>query len=487
MVLKVFNTLTRELEEFKPQEDMIVKMYVCGPTVYDYSHIGHGRSYVAFDIIRRYLEYKGYKVKYVQNFTDVDDKIINRAKEMGVEPAKLAEKFIAEYFKDLDALGVRRADVHPRVTEHINDIIAAVEKLVNKKHAYVVDGNVYFDITTVKDFGKLSHQSLENLQVGARVEIDERKRNPMDFALWKASKEGEPAWKSPWGLGRPGWHIECSVMSMKYLGETLDIHGGGMDLIFPHHENEIVQSEALTGKIPFARYWLHNGFINVNKEKMSKSLKNFFTIREVLEKFSPESLRFFYANTHYRGPIDFSFDALTESAQALERLQNAYENLIEYKNRLEKEGRTTDKGKGSEQEVNQALEQLDQAVKTVQKRFEDAMDDDFNTREAIAALFDYTREVNRVLASGNINDIKRIDDAISMYETLGNVLGILGKKRPASNDEKMIESLMGLIIEIRQQARNRKDFATSDKIRDRLKELGITLEDTHEGVKWKRK
>ncbi|MEM2899758.1 MAG: cysteine--tRNA ligase, partial [Thermoplasmata archaeon] len=477
--------LTRELEEFKPQEDMKVKMYVCGPTVYDYSHIGHGRSYVAFDIIRRYLEYKGYKVKYVQNFTDVDDKIINRAKEMGVEPAKLAERFISEYFRDMDALGVKRADVYPRVTEHIKDIVEAVEKLVNKKHAYVVDGNVYFDITTVKDFGKLSHQSLENLQVGARVEIDERKRNPMDFALWKASKDGEPGWKSPWGLGRPGWHIECSVMSMKYLGETLDIHGGGMDLIFPHHENEIVQSEALTGKVPFARYWLHNGFINVNKEKMSKSLKNFFTIREVLEKFSPEAVRFFYANTHYRGPIDFSFEALTESAQALDRLQNAYENLLDYKNKLEKEGKSAGNGEGNEDKT--LVQQFAQAIKTVEKRFEDAMDEDFNTREAIAALFDYTREVNRMLASGDLHDIKSIDDAINVYERLGNVLGILGKKRTVSDDEKIIESLMGLIIEIRQQARARKDFSTSDKIRDRLKEIGIVLEDTHEGVKWKRK
>ncbi len=481
MVLKVYNTLSREKEEFKPQDGNYVRMYVCGPTVYDYSHIGHGRSYVAFDVIRRYLEYRGYRVKYVQNFTDVDDKIISRANETGAEPAKLAEKFIAEYFKDFDALGVMRADVYPRVTEHIAEIVAAVQKLVEKNRAYIVEGNVYFDVTTVKDFGKLSHQTMDAMQVGARVEVDERKRNPMDFALWKASKPNEPSWDSPWGKGRPGWHIECSVMSMKYLGETLDIHGGGMDLIFPHHENEIVQSEALTGKEPFAKYWLHNGFINVNKEKMSKSLKNFFTIREVLEKFRPNAVRFFYANTHYRGPIDFSFDALNDATQSLERLQNAYDNLQDYSKKLQKEGKLENG------ELSKGDQALANASAEARRKFEEAMDDDFNTRDAVAALFDFTREVNRAIAEGSAVDRRTLEGAKETYDILGGIIGVLGVKPAAGGEEKLIDALMSLIIDMRQHARKRKDFKAADEIRDRLKEAGIVLEDTHEGVKWKRK
>jgi cysteinyl-tRNA synthetase len=466
MALKVRNTTSGELEEFKPLHGNRVHMYVCGPTVYDFCHIGHARSYVAFDTIRRYLEYKGYSVIYLQNFTDIDDKILKRAREKGEDPRAVSRFFIDAYFEDMDRLGVRRANFHPRVTDHIPEIIAVVQDLIDKKNAYVADGDVYFCVTSMKDVvGRLSHQRLEDMLVGARVEPDEKKCDPIDFALWKKSKPGEPGWDSPWGKGRPGWHIECSTMSTMYLGDTLDIHGGGMDLIFPHHESEIMQSEAHTGE-PFVRYWLHNGFININKEKMSKSLGNFFTIREVLSRFEPGVVRLFLVSTHYRSQIDFADSLLEEAKTAMARLQNAQESL-----RQMNVTDSSDVGEGTKR-----------AIEDSRKRFITGMDDDFNTREAIAALFDLAN-----FSNGLIHDAPAIprgerDAILGVFRELGGVLGLLEGR---SGDIEVMGGLIELLQEVRQLARESKDFATSDKIRDRLKQMGIIIEDSAQGFRWK--
>jgi len=465
MPLQLYTTLTRRKEAFEPIDPSNVRMYVCGPTVYDFCHIGHARSYVAFDTIRRYLEYKGYTVIYLQNFTDIDDKILKRAKETGQDPRQVSQFFIDAYFEDMDRLGVRRANFHPRVTDHITEIIKTVEDLIAKKNAYVADGDVYFCVTTMKEVvGRLSHQKLEDMLIGARVEPDEKKCDPIDFALWKKSKPGEPGWDSPWGKGRPGWHIECSTMSTMYLGNTLDIHGGGMDLIFPHHESEIMQSEARTGQ-PFARYWLHNGFININKEKMSKSLGNFFTIREVLARYEPEVVRLFLVSTHYRSQIDFADSLLEEAKTAQARLRNAFDLIRQ----------------APEGERAPLSDPVRQAVEATVLRFTAGMDEDFNTREASASLFDLAAFSNALVHKGRVSPADK-EALLKAFRELGGILGLLQEK---GEDVEVVGGLVELLQEMRQEARARKDYATSDKIRDRLKEIGVVIEDGGQGFRWR--
>lgn len=469
MVLKVYNTQSRSKEEFQPQVQGKVSMYVCGPTVYDNCHVGHARSYVAFDVIRRFLEYRGYSVTYVQNFTDIDDKIITRANESGVPPLVLSENFIQEYFSDMDKLGVRRATVHPKASEVVPDMITVIKGLIEKDYAYEVNGSVYFEVNKARDiFGKLRHQSLDDMRDGARIEIDSEKRSPKDFALWKAAKPGEISWDSPWGKGRPGWHIECSTMSTKYLGPTLDIHGGGMDLIFPHHESEILQSECYN-EVPFVNYWLHNGFVEIDSEKMSKSLGNFFTIKEVTEKFEPMVVRFFLVYTHYRSPIDFSDTALLEASKSFGRLRNLNKTLSGIVGPVE-EGVIPDFGSPREDILNLAF--------SVKKEFMDAMDDDFNTRIAVATLFRLDTDVKALQKAG---EIEKADAYVllSMMDELSSILGLdyLEPQIEEIAGGEVIGDLMKLLIDIRSEARARKDWKTADSIRDRLKELGIVLED----------
>lgn len=473
--LKVYNTMSGKKEAFAPIKPGKVGIYVCGPTTYNFIHLGNGRPIVVFDMIRRYLEYIGYDVTYIQNFTDVDDKIINRAKEENSPPLQLAAKYIEEYFKDADALNVKRATVHPKVSEHMEEIIAFVKGLEEKGFAYEVEGDVYFAVERFPEYGKLSKRTLEDLKAGARIDVDERKRHPADFALWKKAKEGEPYWDSPWGKGRPGWHIECSTMSSKYLGETFDIHGGGFDLIFPHHENEIAQSEALYGA-QMARYWMHNGFITINKEKMSKSLGNFFLLRDILKKYDPQVVRFYLLSTHYRSPLDFDDQKLEAAGKGLERLQTAY-RLMEEAISRDITGQDT---------ANDKTDRIKEETKVLHRRFLDAMNDDFNTALAIAVLFDCARAINSIVAEG-INfdsEIEALKELGKIYVELTKVLGIELNKTN-SGDSALVESLLALIIEIRQDARTKKDFKTADMIRDRLKEQGILLEDTPQGVRWR--
>lgn len=466
--MKIFNTLSRKKEEFVPVDPREVKMYSCGPTVYNYFHIGNARPFIIFDTLRRYLEYKGYNVKFVQNFTDIDDKMIRKANEEGITVKELAEKFIAEYFKDAKGLGIKDASVHPRATENIDAIIDIISKLEEKGHAYAVDGDVYFNTKSFEPYGKLSHHNLEDLETGARIDVDDRKKDPMDFALWKAQKPGEPAWDSPWGKGRPGWHIECSAMSMRYLGDTIDIHSGGQDLIFPHHENEIAQSEAATGK-PFANYWMHNGFININNEKMSKSAGNFFTVRDIAEKFDYEVVRFFMLSAHYRSPINFSAELLEQAKNGLDRIYNSMDNLAYLKEHAAVSAVTAE-----EEKLKKRLEELKQ-------EFEEAMEDDINTADAIAAIFDIVKEVNSNITSSSSASADTIDYGYSLIKELGGVLGIAQKEK-SNTLEAEVEELIGR----RQQARKEKDWKAADEIRDKLKSLGIVLEDTSQGVKWKR-
>jgi len=485
MTLRVHNTLTGQKEEFIPLHDKKVGMYVCGPTVYDHCHVGHARSYVAFDVIRRYLEFSGYRVTYVQNFTDVDDKIIQRSADKGMEPLEFAERYIREYFRDMDALNVKRADHYPRASRYIKEMLEVIKGLIEKGHAYVVDGDVYFSIESAKDkFGQLRHQSLDDMLDGARVEVDERKRDPKDFALWKAAKPGEISWDSPWGKGRPGWHIECSTMSTSILGPTLDIHGGGQDLIFPHHESEILQSECYTGK-KFARYWLHNGFLRINHEKMSKSLGNFFTIREILERFEPMVLRFFLVYTHYRSPIDFSDAALEEAERSYRRLRSFRERLEEMIKDAIKKGEKS----GTDAEESGENKALIEAAEKAKKEFIRAMDDDFNTREAIAAVFTMVGEVNRILNTlMPPYPLAALQQVLEVFDTLtGEVLGLKFEKeeKEAGTTDSLTPALIELLIEIRAAARKEKNWALADLIRDRLKGRGIVLEDSGERTVWR--
>jgi cysteinyl-tRNA synthetase len=404
-MIKIYNTEKQQKETFQPLEDKKVKMYVCGPTTYNLIHLGNARPVVVFDTIRRYFEYAGYEVTYVQNFTDVDDKIINRAAEENMEPLALAEKYIGEYFKDTEKLNIKKATNHPKVSENIPEIIEFVQGLIDKGFAYEVDGDVYYSIEKFAEYGKLSGRDLEDMQMGARINVDERKKHPGDFALWKSAKPGELFWESPWGPGRPGWHIECSVMSRKYLGDQFDIHGGGQDLIFPHHENEVAQTEAMTGK-KMATYWMHNGFITINKEKMSKSLGNFFLLREILDRFDPVTVRFYLIETHYRSPLDFDYDKIEESGRALERIKNTYLQLKNYQETSSSEG----------DEKNTA-----KIIQDVKEDFTKAMDDDFNTALAIAEIFDFTKEINKLLKKNEMKK-KEAQDLLEIYSDLLNVL-----------------------------------------------------------------
>lgn len=463
--MKLYNTLTRKKEEFIPLEEDRVKMYVCGPTVYNYFHIGNARPFIIFDVLRRYLEYKGYQVIFVQNFTDIDDKMINRAAEEGITAAELAERFIAEYYKDADALGIKRATIHPRATHHIQEMIDLIRKLEDKGFAYEVDGDVYFDTQKFQGYGKLSKQSMEDLNAGARIEVNKKKRNPADFALWKKQKPGEPAWDSPWGKGRPGWHIECSAMAIKYLGETIDIHAGGQDLIFPHHENEIAQSEGVTGK-PFARYWLHNGYINVDNQKMSKSLGNFFTVREISQEYDLEVVRLFMLSAHYRNPINFSREMLEQAKNALERLYNSKGNL-EHLHRH-----------ASNSFMDSREEQKLKELQKYREAFENAMDDDINTADALAAIFELVKDINSFVSENTSRQFAR--NALELLLELAEVLGLLNK------EEQELDKEIRELIEKREKARKEKNWALADSIRDQLKERGIILEDTPQGVKWKK-
>ena len=460
--MRIYNSLSQQKEEFVPISEDEVKIYVCGPTVYNFFHLGNARPFVVFDTLRRYLEYIGYKVNFVQNFTDVDDKIINRAKEEGMTAPEISEKYIAEYFKDTKALNIHPATTHPRVSENIQQIIEFISTLIEKGYAYQVDGDVYYSPTKFDGYGKLSKQNIDELRAGARIMVEEKKGEPLDFALWKARKEeGEIAWESPWGMGRPGWHIECSAMSKRYLGPTLDIHAGGQDLKFPHHENEIAQSEACNG-VEFAKYWMHNGYITINKEKMSKSLGNFFTVREILERYDGEVIRFFLLSGHYRSPIDFN-DGLMDMAKAsLGRLENARDNL--------KFLAGTQEGNMTEAE-KRALNDFEK----FRVKFKDAMDDDLNTADAIAAIFELVTEINKDVKDGCSKEMA--EKSLGILLELTGVLGLLETEKDESVDDEISK-----LVEERQQARAEKNFQRADEIRDMLKEKGITLKDTPQGV-----
>ena len=460
--MKIYNTLTRRKEEFVPIEPGKVRIYICGPTVYNYIHIGNARPMVVFDTLRKYLQYRGYQVKYVQNFTDVDDKIINKAREEGTTAPEVSERFIKEYFDDADALNVARADVHPKVSDHIADIIDFVQTLIDKGYAYEADGDVYFSTRKFPEYGKLSGQNIDDLESGARIAIGEVKEDPLDFALWKAQKTpDEIAWDSPWGKGRPGWHIECSAMSKKYLGETIDLHCGGEDLQFPHHENEIAQSEGLSGK-KFSNYWMHNGFITVNDEKMSKSLNNFFTVRDILKEYDGEVLRYFLLSAQYRGPINFSDTLMEEAKTALERMRNCRRDL--------KSAIASGTGAMTPEEANKLAD-----LQKHKNKFIECMDDDLNTAGAIGAIFELIRDINT-----NLRETCSKEFAEKMWQMLDELTGVLGILR--KDDEDAVDAELQELIDKRAEARKNKDWATADAIRDQLAAMGITLKDTPQGV-----
>jgi len=461
--MQVYNTLTNRKEEFVPIEPGKVKMYVCGPTVYNYFHIGNARPFVVFDTLRRYFKFRGYDVKFVQNFTDVDDKIINRAKEEGITAPEVSEKYIKEYFNDAEALNVLKADVHPKVSEHIPEIIAFVQDLIDKGYAYEADGDVYYSTRKFPEYGKLSGQNIDDLESGARIAIGEVKKDPLDFALWKARKEeSEIAWESPWGMGRPGWHIECSTMAKKHLGETIDIHGGGQDLTFPHHENEIAQSEAHNG-VPFAHYWMHNGYINVDGKKMSKSLNNFFTVRDIRKNYSGDVIRFFLLSGHYRSPINFSDTLMEQSKQGYERIATAIETLEFLKSNGSDEAMADEAAK---------IASLDKH----REKFIEVMDDDLNTADGIAAIFELVSEINLDVKDGASKSFA--EEALRRVKELTDVLGLFGGK---DEEEGLGDDIQALIDE-RQAARKEKNWARADEIRDQLAAMGITLKDTPQGV-----
>jgi len=475
MGIRLYNSLTRGKEDFSPGNPDRVLMYVCGPTVYALSHIGHARSAVSFDVIYRYLKYKGYKVEYARNYTDVDDKIINRANEEGVDPAELAERYIKAFDEDMEALGVERPAYRPKATETIKEIIEVTGRLIEKGFAYAVDGDVYYSVRLKKDYGKLSGKNIDELEAGARVEVDERKKDPLDFALWKAGKPGEPSWESPWGMGRPGWHIECSAMCMKWLDEAIDIHGGGKDLIFPHHENEIAQSEASTGKAPYAKYWLHNGFVNIEKEKMSKSLGNILNIRDVLKDYTSDALRLFLLSSHYRSPIDYTKDSLKEAEAAVERFYKTFKRIAE--------------------ECPDAVT-MDYCSSCVEDRlmpFIEAMDDDFNTAGVIGNIFKEVNRANRVLdearASGKPAGAAELSFILFVFKEAGKFLGIFNKNPDEYFREKNSRSAIPAeeierLIKERNEARGNRDFKKADSIRDGLLSRGIVLEDAPKGTEW---
>lgn len=466
--MKLYNTLTKKKDDFIIK-DNTVRMYVCGPTVYNYIHVGNARCFVVFDMLRRYLEYKGYTVEYVQNFTDVDDKLIKKSAQEGILVPELADKYIKEYFKDAKGLGIREATVHPRATENIDKIIEFINQLIEKGHAYVVQGDVYFDEKSFPEYGKLSNYNTEDLEAGARININDNKKNPYDFVLWKSKKVGEISWPSPWGEGRPGWHIECSAMVDKYLGQEIDIHGGGPDLVFPHHENEIAQSECATGRV-MARFWLHIGFLNVDNQKMSKSLGNFFMVRDAAEKFGYLAIRYFLLSAHYKSPINFSAEVLEQSKSALDRLNNCLENL---KFRIEA---------CNDREINKYEEHSLEFLEEKKTEFIKALDDDFNTADAIGYLFEMVRDINTCLAENDIS-IYYLKKAYDLLYELCDLFGFIkADDESFDNEYKYIEKM----IEKRALAKKERDYKTADAIRDELSEKGIILQDTPQGVKWKK-
>jgi len=468
-MLKLYNTLTKQKEEFVPLNPPNVNFYMCGPTVYDFFHVGNARSFLMSDVLRRYLEYKGYKVKFVMNLTDVDDKIIKKSKQENVISDKIAEKYINYFLEDVEKLGMKKADVYPRATQHMSEIIGMIKKLEDKGIAYNVNGNVFYDVSKFNGYGKLSGKKTDDLESGSRVEINEEKKNPLDFSLWKKAKEGEPYWESPWGKGRPGWHIECSAMSCKHLGDTFDIHGGGNDLIFPHHENEIAQSEGATGK-PFVKYWMHFGFLNINEEKMSKSLGNFFTARDILKKYSPFAIHMFFTQAHYGGPLNFSDELLASAEKGLEKLNNLCTKIND-----ELKSEKTD---GVNPDFN---------FQKFEDKFIEVMDDDFNTPQGIAVLFDFAKEVNRLIAeNNNLNSefYRKAKDFLS--KTAVNVFGILTFDEVQTSGDSMEKELIELLIQLRNDAKINKNYALSDNIRDGLSKLGITLQDSKDKTTYKK-
>lgn len=479
MTLKIYNTLSRKKEVFKPIVKGRVGMYVCGPTVYDSCHIGHARSVVVFDVIFRYLKACGFEVTYVRNFTDVDDKIINRANELGISSSELAGKYIQEFYDDMDALNVERATIEPKATENIDQIVTLIEKLIAKGIAYQVDGDVYFSVKSFDAYGLLSGRKLEDMMAGARIEVNQRKKNPFDFALWKSARPDEPFWKSPWGNGRPGWHIECSAMSSEYLGETLDIHGGGKDLIFPHHENEIAQSESASGK-PFVRFWIHNGFVNINQEKMSKSLGNFLMIKDIIKEYHPEAVRLFLLSNHYRSPVDFTDQSLDEAESGLDKIYALLERIEKQTGPdREKEAVAVESGKGD-----------------IWERFAEAMDDDFNSAQAIGIIFDSVKKINRLLNNNDLSpeNIQIIKRGYGDILRIGGILGILteppavyfaGKKSSGIKKASIDPDLIDKMIMERSAARKEKDWARADQIRQELLNMNIVIEDSIEGTVWK--
>ncbi len=490
--MQVFNSLTNKKEELKPINPGKIGIYTCGVTVYDLCHIGHARSIIAFDVIFRYLEYKGYNVVFVRNFTDIDDKIINKANQLGVPFNEVSEKYIKEYYIDIGKLNIKKSTYEPKATEHINDMIEFVKVLIDKGYAYEVDGDVYFEVQKFKDYGKLSKKNIEDLMAGARIEVSEKKKNPLDFALWKKSKENEPFWDSPWGKGRPGWHLECSVMSMKYLGETFDIHGGGKDLIFPHHENEIAQSEAFSGKT-FANYWIHNGFVNINKEKMSKSLGNFLTIREVTERIHPDILRFFLLTSHYRSPIDFSEENIKNAANGYMRLNYSLDKLYTILN-----GKDIPSKDVNLKNLTKAQKKLFNKLNETKENFMSAMDDDFNTAQAIGYIFDFLPDLNKIIYMPNINLNEDLLTLLMMvkefFKDISKILGlfsitpndfILNEKKKFLKRNNLDEEFIKNKISQREEFRKNKQFEKADEIRNELSSLGIQLEDTPGGTIWK--
>ena len=482
MVLRVFNTMGGKLEEFKPLRQKHVGIYVCGPTVYDWAHLGHARTYLAFDVIVRWLEFKGFSVFYVQNITDVghltedtaEDKIVKRAREERIEPMQLVEFYMREYVRDLDSLGVKRPDISPRATGHLIEMIEAIQSLIEKGYAYEVNGNVFFDVSKFEDYGKLSKIKPEAMLVGSRFEVHPDKRNSKDFALWKRADEGDLLkWWSPWGYGFPGWHIECAIMGLKYLGPQFDIHGGARDLKFPHHENEVAQCEALTGKKPFVKYWLHTGFLTINGEKMAKSLGNYITVREALKKYDAEAIRLFVLSTHYRSEIDFTDKKLRGAETSLDRLYNTLDGLEEAMER------------SVEREPNKVEKTFEKRVEKLRGEFVEAMDEDFNTPRALAALFDLSREINRFLGEKKQVNTELLKGVYDDFLELGRVLGLFQKERSKKVSEKLVNDLVNLLVELRENLRRKGDFELSDEIRAKLRELGVVVEDTSEGSKWK--
>jgi len=482
MVLRVFNTMSGKLEEFKPLMEKHVGMYVCGPTVYDWAHLGHARTYLAFDVIVRYLQFRGFSVFYVQNITDVghltedtaEDKIVKRARAARIEPLQLVEFYMREYFRDLDSLGVNRPDISPRATGHLIEMIEAIQSLIEKGYAYEVNGNVFFDVSKFEDYGNLSKIKPEAMLAGSRFEVHPDKRNPRDFALWKSADEGDLLkWWSPWGYGFPGWHIECAIMSLKYLGPQIDIHGGARDLKFPHHENEIAECEALTGEKPFVKYWLHTGFLTINGEKMAKSLGNYITVREALKKYDAEAIRLFVLSTHYRSEMDFTEKKLGSAETSLRRLHNTLDGLQEAMDRsVDKEPTKVEKA-------------FEKSIEKLKAEFIEAMDEDFNTPRALAALFDLSGEINRFLGEDRQVSTELLTGVYEGFSELGRVLGLFQKEKTEKVGKKLVSDILDLLVDLRENLRRKGDFELSDEIRAKLRKIGVLVEDTSEGPKWK--